>query len=349
MTFYQQARKLMRVRTYAIFLFLLLGAVLSMAGDNIARLFVRPCAEAPAYRQDVPTEVRERIDRLQAAGLLYCSPPLQGLATMSQPIYWGSDGLSSILFFQADDLASIGVTRYGFGSGPTGSAFVPGEPGASPPDGFREVMIGRPALANQAPDGSGYFYRVQGAPIGSDAAVSISLTGPATKTASGDRDVFRDIEMVWNRLRRRSAQEVGSTTVRTAIAILPGRWQPYMRRWVQPGLADASGQPSYRALVTAAPPEPTAYQVVSGLMGTTVWVAGVVTGTNPALAIVQPDGQSVSPFASALWDSTTTDQLQAHFAFAPISGGTPLTLRYWHEKERAAMREPDYEWPVTAP
>jgi hypothetical protein len=350
MTLYQQARKLMRLRIYLIVGIVLLGVVASTVGDDLARLFIRPCAAPPDYRADVPAHVREQLDQLHANGLLYCSPPVEGLATMSEPIYWGSDGLTSVLFFQADDLAGLGVTRYGFGGGVTGTAFVPGEPGAAPPDGFRDAAAGRPALSNQAPPGSGFYYRVHGAPAAADTAVNVTLVGPARQAAGmGSRDVFRDLELAWNWLRRKPSRVLGDTTVRIPIGIVPERWEPHVRRSVTPELAGAGGEPTFRALTAAAPDQPTYYHVVGGLLTTTVWVAGVVSGTNPVVYLVDDAGRAREPQASARWTSAISDQILAHFAFEPLPPATAVEARYWADRRAAGTAPPDHVWPIAIP
>lgn len=349
MTYYQQARRLMRWRTYGLVAFLALGALVTTFGDDLARAFIRPCDSAPTCRDDVPEPVCSTLEALHAEGLLYCSAPLEGLAAMHEPVYWGSDGLSSVLFFQADDMTDIEVTRYVFGAGPTGQGVTPGEPGASPPEGFRPARPDPGPPANQAAPGAHYFYRRQGAPADSDAVVGLSIAGPAsTPDSFGDRDVFRDIERIWSRLQGHPESAQGITTVRTTIAVLPERWQARLRRHVAAELADEKGAAGYRALRDAAPTEPTLYQVVSGLLGTTVWVAGVVTGTRPALEVAHPGGQPVEHRAAGLWTSITGDQVLLHGAFDPIEAGTPVEVRYWSD-ETVASRPPDYQWSVSAP
>lgn len=349
MAYYQQARRLMRWRTYGLVAFLALGVVLTTFGDDLARAFISPCGSAPTYRDDVPEPVRSTLDALHQGGLLYCSAPLEGLAAMHEPVYWGSDGLTSVLFFQADDMTGIEVTRYVFGAGPTGQGVTPGDPGAAPPEGFRLSAPDRTTPANQAAPGAHYYFRIQGAPADSDAVVGVSISGPAGTPASfGSRDVFRDIEMIWSRLQRRPPSAVGTTSVRTTIAVLPERWQALLRRHVVPELADEKGRAGFRALRDAAPAEPTLYQVVSGALGTTVWVAGVVSGTHPALQVALPGGMPPVQRAGSLWTSVTGDQVLVHGAFDPIQAGTPIEVRYWSD-EAAVRQPPEHRWSATAP
>jgi len=357
MTFYNQARRLGRWWTYFIVATVVLGLVLSVIGDPILNRLARTCPAPPTYRADVPADLRTSLDLLFRNGLLYCSGPPKGMRTMTEPIYWGSDGVSSILFYQSDDLSNVYLVRYGFGENPS-AAFIPGEPGASPPAGFKEGQAGRAALTNQAPEGSDYFYRVQGAPLTSDGVVAVTLDGPAVaQPKGGGRDAFRDIETLWDWIRRKPASELESTRVMTPISIVPGRWENASRRVVNPALADAAGKPTLQVLRSAAPTEPTLYQTVSGLLHTTVWVAGVVSGTRPAM-VLQPAGGSpgvssasaTEPVAQSGWISTSaTDRLVlAHFAYDPLPPGR-YRAEYWHDHKDAAAGTPDRVWEVTVP
>lgn len=351
MTYYQQARRLMNLRVYLIVAVVLVGIVFSLLGDRLQNIVVQPCEALPAYRADVPDDLRNRLALLHERGLLLCSDPVEGLAPMQERIYWGSDGLNSILFFQPEDVGQITLTRYGFGTATMGEAFVPGEPGASPPAGFREVTIGQPARSNQAPEGATYFVRVHGAPISTDSVVSVSLAGPAIEAAGlSERDFFRDLELLWGRLMRRPERVVGNTVVRVPIPIAPSRWEEHLARAINPSFADDEGLESYRALVDAAPDRPDWYKVENGSLATTVWVAGVVSGTNPVLVLAAASDQEIEPSASALWASNTTDLVLAHFAFAPLEAGSAYEARYWNERrDRDAGAAPDRRWPVTVP
>lgn len=346
MTYYGQARRLMRWRNYIVLGLVLLGIAMTGFGDRISRALVRTCDAAPAYAPEVPADVRARLDALHAAGLLYCSAPVQGLATVDGPVYWGTDGTRSLLFFQARDLAGVGVVRYGFGQS-FQNAFLPATTGASAQAALKEDLPGRPAFVNQAPEGARYFLREQGAPDEADAVVAVTIRGPALRQPGvSGRDAFRDIEMLWARLRREPVAEVTSTAAQIAIPVVPGTWIEKLRHHVAPELAGPDGRPSPEALDAAAPKEPTYYRTAAGLLGTTVWVAGVVSSTTPSLVLV-PDGEEPVPAdARSGWISLGSGTYLTHFAFPPQPTGRSLSARY-----RGDPDDPSTEvvWRLVAP
>ena len=276
---------------------------------------------------------------------------LERLATVDGPIYWGSDGVSSVLYFAADSLEGVGVTRYGTGANAGSGAYVVGPPGAGEPPGFAEVRAGHPVWTNQAPDGAGFYYRFQGAPSDDDIATAVDIKGPAMDPGGlSDRDVFRDLEILWAKARRETDSETGSTTVRVPITILPERWSEVRRRTIDAEMLNEDGEPSFAALRDLSPTEPGLYQIVSGPLGTTVWVVGTVSGTRPALVLADPSGASpLEPFAEAPWASDTTDVRLHHFAYEPLQAGDVYEARYWHDEDAQDVSGPDYTWTAVVP
>jgi hypothetical protein len=379
MTFYQLGRRVMRWRTYIFVAIIAFGAFMGVYGGAILKRFVRPCNAAPAYHADVPQALRDQLGALHARGLLYCSAPMAGLVSTNSPVYWGSDGISSVLFFQADRMDDLGVVRYGFGQS-VQSAFTPVTAGAGPIDGVREDAAGRPAITNQAPPGATYFYRLQGAPATNDSVVAVTVRGTARpQPGVSGRDAFRDLEMLWNIVRGRPRTEIEETTAQVSIPILPEEWLGAGRRDTNPSLADDQGQLSAKAIRAAAPRTPELAQTVSGVLGTTIWVAGVMSDTTPALVLV-PQGDAavgvtppptqaggtattstatavpaapatgvITPTAQAGWVVMASDEYLEHFAFPPLPSGARYEARYWHDGKQQAAKPADYVWNVAVP
>jgi len=352
MSFYQQARRLMRARVYLIVAVAAIGLVMAAFGDRILERFARTCDAAPVFLDEVPTAVRERLLALHAADLLYCSAAVDGLATMSEPVYWGSDGVSSVLFFQAESLEGVGVTRYGFTSGMEG-AYVPPTRGTPLVPRFREDGAGRIVYRNEAPDGSRYFVRFQGAPTVSDRVVEITISGTATpQEGLTGRDVFRDIEILMARLRGEPPASLGATAVQIPIPIQPERWIDVPRYETDARWADDEGRPDHAALVADPPDAPTPFFTVTAPLGTTVWVAGVVTGTRPTLALAParetqaPD--ALEPVASARWFGLDAPIVLAHFAFEPVAAGGSYDARY-RVDDADGVAPADLAWSVVIP
>jgi hypothetical protein len=349
MSIYQQTQRLMRWRTYVIAGVILVSVFMTFFGQAVLQRLIRPCAAPPAYAADVPVEVRARIDALQAAGLLYCTAPVKGLANVHAPVYWGSDGLLSVLFFQADSLDGIGVVRYGFGRS-AADAYVPVTTGGAPVEGFREDVIGRAAITNQAPAGARFFYRVAGAPADNDSVVAVTLRGQtAPQPGLGGRDAFQDIERAWDIIRRRPPAEVASTDVQLPIAVVSDRWREALRRDINPALRDAQGQLSVRILREIHPQTPVHMATLSGPLATTIWVVGVISGTRPALVIAPSGGPAIEPIADSAWVQAGGDLRLHHFAFAPQAQGTAFEARYWHAAKTQSAKPADYTWPITIP
>jgi hypothetical protein len=140
------------------------------------------------------------------------------------------------------------------------------------------------------------------------------------------------------------------------MPIVAERWQAVRRVAIDPALADEEGNPSFAALRDLAPSEPMLYQTVSGPLGTTVWVAGVISGTTPALALkAAGGGQVLTPLASSEWVSDKTDIVLRHFAFEPLPQGATYEALYWNESPEGDLEQaaqgtpPDYQWTVTIP
>lgn len=354
MSLYQQARRLRRLRTYLIVGVVLLAMVVGVVWPRLQRL-VETCPEPPTMAEDVPDSIRLQLETLYEQGLLYCMEEgLADLVSLNDKVYWGTDGVSSVLYFPADSLEGVGVTRYGTGSNTGAGAFNVGAPGASPPTGFVEDTVGRAALRNGAPEGASYFYLFRGAPADTDSAATVTIKGPAVvQETVTERDFFRDLDILWAWLQRKPPEEIGSASRLLRTIIVPERWMEVRRRAIDPALANDEGEPSFAALRDLAPTEPMLYQTVSGPLGTTVWVAGVVSGTTPSMVLAAPDGQGLTPFASSPWISDNTDVVLRHFAFDPLPPGDGYEARYWTDGEEARTgaggAEPDYTWPVTVP
>lgn len=348
--FYQLARKLLR---YQYFLLSLVAIVFVLVGI-LARLGIDlvpdpPLCEAlPAYRAEVPARVRADIDGLFAAGLLYCGEPDAGLASVEPRIYWGSDGTRSVVFFQARPgmtLAQVGVPDYAFNV-----EFVPGPAGDEPMPGYRAERFGIPAWLNEAEESPpGYYYRVDGAPAPSDASVRVTVQGPAAEQEGlSGRDFMRDLELAWAYIRG-EVREEGRTVKRPlTMPILPERWEATRNRQVNPALANAQGLHEVQIVAGADLPEPALFQTVHGASGSSVWVAGIVTGTTPALVLVPRAGDAAAPIeprAVSTWSSRVGPNRLALFAFDALPPGA-YDARYWNDGRRRDETPPDQIWPA---
>jgi len=345
----QQLRKVMRLRRFAVMLMIGLGILMGILGDRILTPIARLCPAPPAYGADVSDEIREQIDLLFQLDLLYCGELSSAQAMLTEPVYWGSDGINSVLFFQPVSLEGMGVKNIGFGND-----FLPPPPGDSPPLGFEPDLPGQTIYRNQAPEGAKYYYRVEGAPADYDYAVRVRLRGPAAERRGlTGRDVWDDIDRVLNRLRGDARPEGRRrVTAQASMPILPDRWKDIRQRWVNPELADESGDPTFSLIANAELPGPTLYQIVNGPLGSTIWIAGAVTDTNPALILVpEVGGQSAAePFSTTLWvGGQETATVLAEFAFAPQPAGIAFEARYWHREGARGTSPPDNTWPVEFP
>lgn len=362
------AQLLQRLRRgwLAIVAVLTIAAVMVSLLDQGVIDWLNPtCPERPAYDAGVDPAITAKLNYLFDNGLLYCQAPTTPFRGLRGPIYWGSDGMSAVLFFQGDDLTGVGVSTYLYND-----TFVVGPAGESPPEGYGELRVGRTALRNQAPgERPTYFYRRDGAPLRSDAIANIEIVGPAiprTPAPVGGRDVWRDFGRIWSLVRRTSktAGDSGTAHATVAISFATDRWQGLVRRIPADGFAGDGGAPDLvrlrdARLAGALPAEPFVFQTASGAFGHSLWVAGVVTATHPALALVRPgtvggvkDDRTVEALGVSLWQSSAMLVPLAIAAFDPLPfpAGVPVEVRFWaDDARRAAQAPPDHTWTVTFP
>lgn len=358
MYLYQLFRRLRRLRLYFILAAGVLGMLFAVFGSSIFGLFVRRCDAPPAYGPDVPPTVRAEVDTLHANGLLFCPEPAEWIAGLDEPIYWGSDGMRSVLFFQMEDLSGVGVNEYLFGEN-----FLVLPLGDSPPVGYGLLGSGVPVYRNEAPehgpeDGGRptYFFRRDGAPQGNDLQVTISVRGSRRPAEGllGTGDPFDDLERIWDRIRgvQRETTTAGSASSRVVFPILASDWETLVRREVTPELATEEGEPSIERLSEAELAEPIVFQTVGGLLGSSLWIAGVdvETSPTPALELVAADGTTIAPLRSSVWSSGRAPNAPlALFAFDPLPTGIEFQAHYWHAASAAGSSPPDLVWPVTFP
>jgi len=346
MIFTQWYRRFRRARALIILGLLILGALASVFADPLGRVLAPTCAEPPTYHADVPDDVRGVLDSLFDNDLLYCAEPSEPFAGLDGPIYWGSDGLSSWVFFQADNLRGVGLTRYAFGED-----FAVTPPGDSPPASYNPTAAR--SRANQATaENPTYFFRRDGAPSSGDARVALRVRGPQAPTAGrpGARSVWRDLDRLIGWLRG-DALAKGTVPSEVLIARQPEALVQRVERRVAPGLADEAGELDKAKLAEVALGEPVLMQAVTGMFGNSVWVAGVVTDTVPALELVPPGGgEPVAPFDRSLWRGGEGQAPLALFAFDPLTTNAPHTARFWLDGLAAGSgAAPDAAWPVEFP
>lgn len=347
----------------------ILAVAITLLGQGSFAWFNPTCDARPSFDPGVDPAVQAKLNYLYDNGLLYCGAPSVPFRTLRGPIYWGSDGMSALLFFQADSLKGVGIATYLYND-----TYLVGPAGESPPPSYGEVRAGRPALVNQAPgDAPTYFYRRDGAPLDGDAVVNIEVSGPAmprTTAPVGGRSVWRDIDRLIATLRGTSSTELDAGTVRSSVALsfLTERWRADVRRSPADGFADEEGRPSLIHLRDAQlegtlPAAPFVFQRASGTFGTSLWVANVVTATRPALVLaptVAPrgavggtgDADVIVPISASVWASAAMLVPIAIFAFdaLPFPAETPVEARFWADgTRRDDGAPPDHVWAVTFP
>jgi hypothetical protein len=346
---YTLARKMLRGYSMLIYL-----AVLAVAVYSIIRYFgyLEPplCEARPIYNAEVPAEVRQRVDFLFDSGLLYCGETKAGLAAVSPTIYWGSDGSRSTVFFQAlpgENLGGVGISEYVFGTD-----ILPPPIGDSRQDGFTIDATGRPAWLNQAgaPDATWYF-REDGAPAPWDVSVRLDVVGPAIEQASATgRDFEQDLERIWDAIQGNDDGGGRRVTRPVTLRIMPERWEGRVTRGeLNPALADEKGAFVPLRVATTALAQPTLLQTVSGASASTVWVAGVISGTRPVLVIAPAaggGGAAIEPIAQGNWVTNIGPQRLASFAFDPQPLDTAFEARYWNDERERESAPPDYSWPI---
>jgi hypothetical protein len=347
---YQRATQFLAIRRLLIVVFVIAAVAFALFGDQIMSRLAAVCPAPPHYHADVPPALRERLDALHASGRLYCVTPPEGLATLDGPVYWGTDGVNSLLFFQATGAGGLSVARYALAN-----RFEPGPRGGPPPVGFRNEIQGRLSYANEAPEGATYFVRVLGAPSDTDAAVEVDVRGPAIQNRGlTNRNFWRDMENLFRRLRGESELERRNTTVRAAMPVRPPTWVAVRKRVVAPEFAAASGGPAADKLSAQPQGQPAMYQVLNGPLGAGIWVTGALSPTVPALVLsprgggapVAPDGDTQT------WRETNPSGAPgrlASFAFPPLPSGEVYDARYWHDGRRRDEAPPDATFPVVAP
>lgn len=351
MIFRQWYSRFRRVRVLLVLGFVLLITVFVFAEDWLAPRLAPTCDERPAYHEDVPLEVRARLDTLFDNGLLYCAEPGEAFEGLDGPIYWGSDGMQSDLFFQAEDMRGVGLRSYGFASGALGEGYVVNPPGDGPPAGYGMIRIGSPSRANQAEgEDPTYYYRVSGAPADTDSRVYVVAQGSRSETGGGvgEGDVWQDIDRIWNLLRGEQEDLTGVQFSEVNIPIRPALWLDLVRRQADESLVDTEGQPLTNRLSEAGFDEPAVWQTVSGLFGNTVWLAGVDAELVPAMRL-EADGQTFEPHTTQVWDSGEHGVPLAMFAFDPLPLGSELEASFWADEDDRDAAEPDARWPLSFP
>ena len=350
---FKRARRLWLV---GIVLLMLAIAALRSTGSGLIGITSPTCRNLPEFRDSVPASVRAEIRYLFDNGLLYCERPDEPFRGLDGPIYWGAEGTTSVLFFQAESLRGVGVTTYGFGQ--PGELFNVTPPGDAPPQGYGELRTGEPAIRNEAEEEAPeYFVYHAGAPLLGDLMVTANARGPAAAREGviGLRVVLRDVYRVWDAVRGRPPRGAGGTALSEVFfSIYPGRWVDLVRRDVNPVLAQGEEATIPAALKRAkeegAVAGPTWYQTVSGELAGAVWAAGVLTETRPALILRDAGGAEIEPAEVALFDSSLTGLPLAMFGFPPQPVDEAFEAELWLDDAARQAGDPaDLRFPVTFP
>ncbi len=351
--FLQWAQKLRRYYLLLIVASVVIFAVLQFTGLSV--FSPPPCESAPEYREDVPADLRQTIDAFQEAGLLYCRDLREGLRTVAPTVYWGSDGLNSLIFFQAvegENLSGVGVPAYTFGDGQ--DEFFPSRRGDWRHPGFTQRVEGRRVWRNQAEsEDPAYYYRFDGAPGVGMATTFISVRGPAVvQEGLTDRSFLQDLERIINILRRQEQVRQAGRLITRDLTLLvdTSRWDEVVQREINPLLLDEEARMDYLALRDEVLPETILYQSAQSISGSTVWLAGLPEDANPAMVLVpRQGGPPIEPIEQSVWDSLGEGTPLVHFAFPKQPDGSVHEARYWEDAETRAEAEPDRTWPVAFP
>ena len=335
---------------------LAITTLLRTFGDGLVDLTSPTCAEPPSFRTDVPTTVRAELSYLFDNGLLYCETPQRPFRGMDGPVYWGSEGTTSVLFFQAESLRGVGVVGYGFGR--PGQLFDVTPAGGAPVSSYGEQRRGAMAIRNESEvEAPQHFVFHGGAPLSSDMMATARIRGPnpPREGGIGSRDAVRDITGLWDRLRGRTPRSASFTTESEVFfSIVPSRWAILVKEDVNPLLAqgDEATIPAalQRAKEEGAIEGPAWYKTVSGDLASAVWAADVATDTRPALLLRDGSGAELEPDRVVLFESSLTGLPLALFPFAPQPVDTPFEASLWLDEDARTDGAPaDLTFPVTFP
>jgi hypothetical protein len=332
------ARRALRWRRLLVIVVVLVGAVYSVFREPIDGLLTPPCDGPLELEPSIAPDQRAQLELLLAAGLLYCPEVPLTLDGFEGPVYWGSDGVNSVLYLAFDPDNPVSLGEYRFLRLP---ALFRGD---APPLGA--LSAGRPTYRNEAPDDAGYYFVTTGAPLASETSVRLMLVGRGVpqKGVTG-RDFFTDLENLW-RVITRAPLTTERGNLRLDFATVPRRWEGTANVWSDPEL-DPKGTGDFRAAVDLAPAEPVVARAVTGPLGAGVWVAGVVSGTRPSLLLTPdsaaPDAAPLEPLGRSMWSSSRGPTF-ALFEFDRLEPGVSYAPSVWlDEDSQAADRPPDVD------
>ncbi|HQZ70070.1 MAG: hypothetical protein ACH37Z_07065 [Anaerolineae bacterium] len=350
--YYDLARRLLRWRIYLLLGLALLAVIVGQTGFRM--LGTSACEALPSFQPTVSDDLRADLELLHARGLLYCKPLREGLDDVDPIVYWAADGMNSLLFFQATagaDLSDVGVSSYLFSDGQNN--YFPSLPGDQRPRDFLQAQEGGRVWANQAVgDRPAYFVRREAAPGSSVGVVMVSVSGPlAADEGVTDRDFLKDLEQSFGWLRGEAGGSTGAAGRGTRdlnFLIDQDRWASWVQRDTNPAFLTADGRPDSARLSREPLSRPQLYQRVQGLLGSAVWVAGVVSGTQGTLRLAPKAGVApLVPRDAAQWIPVGKGSPMMLFSFPPLPAGEPYEARYWSDPATVeAGAEPDQRFAV---
>jgi hypothetical protein len=306
-----------------LFGLLALGAFVSLFWTQVTDVLVPPCDHPPQLAPDTEPSTAVAVAALFERELLYCPEVPSGLVGIGAELYWGSDGVNSLLYLPMEPGTDVSLRNY------VADDFAIPAPGGRPPVRFQ--MAGRPSYRNQAPEGAAYYTLLLGAPQSSAASINVALNGRVGADGIEQRDFINDMVDLWDRAR--SNTDEGYRTVRVRFGITPRRWEDDVTEHIY--MSELSSA-AYVGDVEV--PSPSVYRTLAGPLGSSIWVAGIVTGTLPALTWHpgSPEGPAVEPAWTQRWADGETGRLMYSFAFPPGVGETGFAS-FWSDESNASQ------------
>lgn len=345
MSLYVYALRLLRLWRFWILALVALAVLATVFGQDLLSPLARTCPAPPTLSPDLTPQAAGRLRLLYDLGLLYCADSQDTFEALSGPVYWGSDGLVSILYFPLSQPGQVAVRRYVFGNG-----FPPSPLGDGPLPGL-DVVASVEVTAEPTPASASYFYRLDGAPADDDYSVTIELIGPARRnTGLQGRSFWRDLDRLLAMARQRTIRPASvDAQLRLSLPILPDRWRQVRARQVMAPFANEQGRFQVSLLEATNPTTPVLVQTLNGPLASTVWIAGVERLDSPAFVLTTQDGTDIQPWRYTWWNHRLARAVVT-VSFPSQPGETVGELRFWRQAaDRERRAPPSQRWSIRFP